>query len=119
MDLVFAHADGSPLDPGTVSHTSKKIVKKAGLESRLHDNRHGQKQKIPEDGNIYVLEQENNRIQVFDNQGRFLRKWGTEGDGDGQFDTPEGLAMDAKGNVYVTDTSNNRIQVFQRVLLNS
>ena len=40
MDLVFAHADGSPLDPGTVSHTSKKIVKKAGLESRLHDNRH-------------------------------------------------------------------------------
>ena len=40
MDLVFAHSDGSPLDPGTVSHTSKKIVKKAGLESRLHDNRH-------------------------------------------------------------------------------
>ena len=40
MDLVFAHSDGSPLDPGTVSHTSKKIVTKAGLESRLHDNRH-------------------------------------------------------------------------------
>ncbi len=39
-DLVFARSDGSPLDPGTVSHTSKKIVKKAGLESRLHDNRH-------------------------------------------------------------------------------
>ena len=39
-DLVFAHYDGSPLDPGTVSHISKKIVKKAGLESRLHDNRH-------------------------------------------------------------------------------
>ena len=39
-DLVFAHSDGSPLDPGTVSHTSKKIVKRAGLESRLHDNRH-------------------------------------------------------------------------------
>ena len=39
-DLVFARSDGSPLDPGTVSHTSKKIVKKAGLQSRLHDNRH-------------------------------------------------------------------------------
>ena len=37
---MFAHYDGSPLDPGTVSHISKKIVKKAGLESRLHDNRH-------------------------------------------------------------------------------
>ena len=40
MDLVFAHLDGSPFDPGTVSHTSKKKVTKAGLESRLHDNRH-------------------------------------------------------------------------------
>jgi site-specific recombinase XerD len=39
-DLVFAHYDGSPLSPGTVSHTSKKIVKRAGLESRLQDNRH-------------------------------------------------------------------------------
>ena len=28
------------LDPGTVSHISKRIVKSAGLESRLHDNRH-------------------------------------------------------------------------------
>lgn len=39
-DLVFAHFDGSPLDPGTVSHISKKIVTRAGLASRLHDNRH-------------------------------------------------------------------------------
>ena len=40
MDLVFAHLDGSPLDPGTVSYTSKKIVTKVGLGSRLHDNHH-------------------------------------------------------------------------------
>ena len=39
-ELVLAHYDGSPLDPGTVSHISKKIVKRAGLESRFHDNRH-------------------------------------------------------------------------------
>ena len=39
-DLVFAHFDGSPLDPSTVSHTSKNIVRRAGLESRLHDDRH-------------------------------------------------------------------------------
>ena len=38
--LVFSHYDGSPLDPSTVSHTCKKIVKRAGLESRFHDNRH-------------------------------------------------------------------------------
>jgi integrase len=39
-DLAFSHFDGSPLDPSTVSHTCKKIVTRAGLESRLHDNRH-------------------------------------------------------------------------------
>ena len=45
----------------------------------------------------------------------FLRKWGTEGDEDGQFRYPKGLAIDGDGNVYVGDGDNNRIQVFQRV----
>jgi len=40
-DLVFAYPDGRPLDPGTVSHTFVKIVKKARLENvRFHDLRH-------------------------------------------------------------------------------
>jgi hypothetical protein len=52
---------------------------------------------------------------VFDPQGRFLRKWGTEGAGDGQFDWPVELAIDGEGNVYVADTLNHRIQVFKRV----
>ena len=40
-DLVFAHPDGSPLDPSTVSHTFGKIARKAGLSNiRFHDLRH-------------------------------------------------------------------------------
>ena len=40
-DLVFAHPDGSPLDPSTVSHTFGKIARKAGLVNiRFHDLRH-------------------------------------------------------------------------------
>jgi integrase len=39
--LVFAYADGSPLDPGTVTHTFTKILAKAGLPRiRFHDLRH-------------------------------------------------------------------------------
>src|SRR6266545_335054 len=62
-------------------------------------------------GNIYVGDSQN-RIQVFSSTGTFLRKWGSEGSGDGQFQTPSGIAIDGNGNVYVTDTGNARIQVF-------
>ena len=40
-DLVFAHPDGSPLDPSTVTHAFGKLIKKAGLPHiRFHDLRH-------------------------------------------------------------------------------
>ena len=43
---------------------------------------------------------------------RFVSKWGSFGSGDGQFSSPQGIAVDSSGNVYVTDTQNNRIQKF-------
>ena len=40
-DFVFAHPDGTPLNPNTVTHTFARIVKRAGLSSiRLCDLRH-------------------------------------------------------------------------------
>jgi len=40
-DLLFAHPDGSPLDPGTVSKTFSKVLYMAGLPHiRFHDLRH-------------------------------------------------------------------------------
>ena len=51
-------------------------------------------------------------MQVFSPEGRILRKWGSEGFGDGQFESPFGIAVDASGNVYVADNQNNRVQVF-------
>jgi hypothetical protein len=34
----------------------------------------------------------------------FLGKWGTNGKGDGQFQTVEGIATDTHGHVYVADS---------------
>ena len=42
----------------------------------------------------------------------FVKKWGSEGSGEGQFDVPEGIAADSSGKVYVADTNNHRIQKF-------
>lgn len=53
------------------------------------------------------------QVQVFDADGQFLTKWGSKGGDDGQFTTPEGIAVDAAGNVYVADTGNDRVQVFK------
>jgi DNA-binding beta-propeller fold protein YncE len=38
--------------------------------------------------------------------------WGYEGTGNGQFEKPQGVAIDSSGNVYVADSNNNRIQKF-------
>jgi integrase len=39
-DLVFAHAEGKPLDPSVLTHRFAKIAKRAGLEGvRFHDLR--------------------------------------------------------------------------------
>ena len=81
---------------------------------------------------IYVVERVGCRVNKFDSSGNFLLMWGWgvddytselqvctsgcvygfQGSGDGQFDVPESVAVDASGNVYVADTNNHRIQKF-------
>jgi uncharacterized protein (TIGR03663 family) len=64
------------------------------------------------DGLLYVADSGNNRIQVLDADGNFVRTWGSVGSGQGQFQEPWGIAVSDAGQVYVADTWNHRIQVF-------
>jgi sugar lactone lactonase YvrE len=66
------------------------------------------------EGNVYVADTANHRIQKFDRDGRFLSQWGSQGSDSDQFSQPYGVAADAAGNVYVADTANHRIQKFSQ-----
>ncbi len=67
------------------------------------------------DENIYVVDQGNNRIQVLDRRGTFVREWGGRGFTPGSFDVPSAIALDQiSGNLFVVDSGNHRIQKFDR-----
>ena len=48
---------------------------------------------------------------MYSADGEFLFKFGSHGEGNGQFNAPTGVAVDANGNIIVADWGNSRIQV--------
>ena len=55
------------------------------------------------------------RIQVFDMNGVFKRKFGTRGTGEGKLIKPMGVAVDGESRIYVTDAYQNVVEVFDNV----
>ena len=62
-------------------------------------------------GNVYVADWRNDRIQKFTANGRFLDAFGEPGEGEGQFHRPAKPAVDADGYIYVADWGNERVQM--------
>ena len=87
---------------------------------------------VASSGDVYVADLNNDRMLTYSSSGAFLRTWGwgvadgsnsfqictsscqagIPGAGDGQFNGPRRVAVDAGGNVYVSDLNNNRIEKF-------
>ena len=61
---------------------------------------------------LYLADEHNQRITVFDKSGRYLSSWGVEGTADGEMRGPSGLAFDAEDGLYVVDHLNHRVQKF-------
>lgn len=64
------------------------------------------------DGNIYVADTGNSRIQKFAPDRTFLLAWGEKGEGDGQFLSPSSIAIGPDGVIYVGDDGRSNIQMF-------
>lgn len=63
-------------------------------------------------GTVYVANRDNNLIKKLSGN-RLTKEWGGLGIGNGQFNTPRGVAVNwTTGDVYVADTNNNRVQKF-------
>ncbi|KAK1785885.1 hypothetical protein P4O66_003252 [Electrophorus voltai] len=61
---------------------------------------------------IIVTDFHNHSVKVYNADGEFLFKFGSHGEGNGQFNAPTGVAVDSNGNIIVADWGNSRIQVF-------
>lgn len=66
---------------------------------------------VDRQGNIYVTDTGNYRIQILDPNGKFLRMFGAQGDAPGEFIRPKGIAVDSEGHVYVADAEFNNFQI--------
>jgi len=64
------------------------------------------------EGNLFVVDQMNSRIQVFDPDNEFLDQFGALGIGYGNFVRPKDVAVDELGLIYVTDNAFNNVQLF-------
>jgi YD repeat-containing protein len=64
---------------------------------------------------IFVANTFSSNVQEYASNGVFLRKFGTEGAGNGQLKFDEGVALDSAGNAWVADPGNNRMEKFAPV----
>jgi len=103
------HPDVTPVPPGSSDY---EFVAKWGIAG-TGDGQFSWPVKLAfdENDNIYVVDNQNHRIQKFDKDGNFLIKWGQEGEDPGDFYYPYGIAITPLY-IFISDTENNRIERF-------
>ncbi|XP_074652959.1 uncharacterized protein LOC141907262 [Tubulanus polymorphus] len=106
---LFGAQEIQPHQPG------QKLIKKFG--------RRGKKKgefnmmtgiAVTKTGDIVIADTENHRIQIFTNDGEFVRKFGDSNDPDLRLHYPVCVAMTPEDHVAVTDAVNQRVKIFSQ-----
>ena len=93
--------------PELLSSTEPVYLPDGNLISSMHDV------VFDDVGNMYAVSSFKSLVVKYDADGVYVETFGSgRGTGDGQFDAPENLALDAAGNIFVSDKDNHRVQKF-------
>ena len=99
---------------------SFKFLRNIGKPSRKHTAADPGSFSLPtnvavdSEGDVYVTDTFNNRVEIFDADGEFISTFGKNGDGPWQFERPKGIAVDCDRHIWVVDAVQDRVKVFDR-----
>lgn len=66
---------------------------------------------VDNNDNVLIVDNQNNTVANFTTSGIFSSKFGSPGNGNGEFNAPKGITVNAT-HIFVADSANNRIQIF-------
>ena len=90
-----------------------ELVLKIGSDKENEDFYKLRSFTVDKDGNIYILDAGNSRIQCFSKEGKFLFGFARQGQGPGELSNNAGkIKILSDGNIYVIDNLQRRINVY-------
>lgn len=69
---------------------------------------------VDEDGTIFVLDTTSHRVAVFDKDGTFVRSFGKQGQGPGEFQGATAIALTNEDNLAIFDTGLKRMSIMKK-----
>ena len=67
---------------------------------------------VDSDGNIYILDRKEKKVKIFDSAGKFVKKFGEEGQGPGEMYVPVSIQLTHNDEVVIGDAGNQRLAFF-------
>uniref|UniRef100_A0A1X7UVB4 SMP-30/Gluconolactonase/LRE-like region domain-containing protein n=1 Tax=Amphimedon queenslandica TaxID=400682 RepID=A0A1X7UVB4_AMPQE len=112
-DKFLLVSDNHKIQKVSMDGMSLASVGKKGTRS-MQFNCHDSIAISPTSRLVYVVDNKNDHVQVFNPDLTFSHAFGSKGSGNGQFQSPHGIAFDIQGFVYITNKDNHRVQKFSQ-----